>query len=132
SAKSVESVGALILCNCGRSPSAQSVAHGSTTGGCPAALRLALREARSVVLSAVQRGSTTRNCSRARPQAATWLAVGATSARCIAIAAASIAALTLSSVGGPAGAAPPPKPPPKPPNPPRGRGAGASESTRAL
>ncbi len=106
-------------------------------GGSPAALRLAFSAARSAI-SLVHRAITTADCVRAAEHAATSLAVGATSALCMAIAAANIAALADCSVCG-AGPAPPrPRPPPPPPPPPRpprpapATGAGARASTCAL
>ena len=66
-----------------------------TIAGCPAAFRVALSAARSTVVSAVHFAITAAELVRAVVQAATSRADGATSAACIAIAAASISALTL-------------------------------------
>src|ERR1700712_1588404 len=80
--------------------------------GCPDALSFALSAATPVVLSAVQRARTAAASVRAFAHAATWFEVGATSAFCIAIDAASRALLTLSNVGARVAPAPPTRPPP--------------------
>ncbi len=97
---------------------------GNASGASPAVLRARLNAARPVVLRRIQRAITAADSVRARSQPATSAAVGATSAPCIAIAAARSASLAPASVGGPAG-------PRRKKRRARGLGAGASDSTCA-
>src|SRR5690348_13450808 len=97
---------------------------GSVTPGSPAARRRALNAARPAVFNRVQRERTGAASVRARPQAATSAAVGASSAPCIAIAAPRNSLVRLARVGGAGG---PCRKNPRA----RGRGAGARDSTCA-
>ena len=87
-------------------------------------MRFALNAARPAVLSRAQRGITCTDCARARSHAATSMAVGVTSAPCMAIAAAIIPLPTLCRLGGPLG--------PRRKKHPRARGRGVGETILAV